>query len=169
MFPFPASELRSFVACSCQLQRSCNAPGLPGRCCAPVKLTDTATAASWPLQRSGNAPGRCNCCFLALQRSCDAFGRCNCCFLASETLLQRSRTLQPLLPDLCCAPATFPDAAPKRARTLQLLLLGLQHARATLQDAATVAAFGAIARSCNAPRRCNCAATVASRVTECAC
>ena len=104
-------------AASWPLQRSCDAPGrcnccflasatgsmrrswcvhllLPAICNAPATLMDAATAASWPLQRSCNAPGRCNC-----------------CFLASATLLQRSRTLQLLLPGLCNAPATLLDAA----------------------------------------------------------
>jgi hypothetical protein len=51
---------------------------------ASATLLDAATAASSPMQRSCNAPGRCNC-----------------CFLASMTLLQRSQTLQLLLPRLC--------------------------------------------------------------------
>ena len=61
---------------------------------ASATLPDAATAASWPLQRSCNTPRRCNCCF---------WGR--------APLLQRSWTLQLLLPGLCNAPATLLGAA----------------------------------------------------------
>ena len=115
----PATLPDAATAASWSLQRSCNAPGccnccflatatllqrsrtlqllLPGHCNAPATLPDTATAASWPLQRSCNAP-RC----------------CNCCFLATATLLQRSQTLQLLLPGHCNALATLPDDPAKQ-------------------------------------------------------
>ena len=98
---------------------------LPCFCNAPAKLLDTA--ASWPLQRSCKAPRHCKRCnryFLAsatlLQNSC--------CFLASAKLLQRSWTLQLLLPGLCNAPAML------LLRSQKLLLVGF----------------------CNAPGRHNC-------------
>ena len=106
---------------------------LPCFCNAPATLLDTD--ASWPLQRFCKAPRRCNRCnryFLVsatlLQKSCKAPGRCNCCFQASAKLLQRSWTLQLLLPGLCNAPAVL------LLRSQKLLLVGL----------------------CNAPGRHNC-------------
>ena len=116
-------------------------------------------------------------------------------FLAPATLLQRSRTLQLLLPGVCNAPATLLDAAvalcsapaTHQRRSWTLLLPGHRGASATLLrrsqmlllpshcyasstflDAAA-AVFWPLQRSCDAPGRCNStsheAATAASGPT----
>ena len=67
------------VACSGGLRKRSNDSC---HCYAPATLPDAATAP-----------------FGAKQRSCNSPRRCNCCLQGHATLLQRSRTLQLLLPE----------------------------------------------------------------------
>ena len=106
------------------LQRSWTLQLLPlGPRNVPATLLDAATAASGSTQRSCNATrlqGAGNAAASgATQRCCNASGRCNCCFQGHATLLQRSWTLQLLLPGPRKAPPTLLDVATASSRATQ--------------------------------------------------